>query len=77
MWIPLLEAASAGRVPISHGWNQLDVPTTTGYILPTDPEEYVRMGIETINKLKANPTLHRRKCVNWEFVEDIMIGIRY
>ena len=61
--LPLLEAAAAGRVPISTmvGIN-LDVPTTTGYILPTDPEEYVKMGIETINKLKANPTLHRRKC---------------
>ena len=47
--LPLLEAAAAGRVPISTmvGIN-LDVPKPTGYILPMDEMGYVKYGTELI-----------------------------
>ena len=62
--LPLLEAAAAGRIPLSTmvGIN-LDVPNTTGYILPMDEMEYVKQGVMIINELKENPVLYRRKCL--------------
>lgn len=61
--LPLLEAAAAGRVPLSTlvGINK-DVAHPTGYILPMDEETYVKMGTEIVNQLKADPKLHQLKC---------------
>lgn len=61
--LPLLEAAAAGRLPISSpvGITQ-DLDNTPGFILPASDDEYVREGTNVINTMKADPSAHQHKC---------------
>ena len=63
--LPLLEAAAAGRLPISTltGINR-DFDKPTGIILPMEEEEYLSGGINCINLLKENPHLFNQLCTN-------------
>ena len=63
--LPLLEAAAAGRLPISTltGINR-DFNKPTGIILPMDEELYLSGGINVINTLKENPHLFNQLCTN-------------
>ena len=63
--LPLLEAAAAGRLPISTltGINR-DFNKPTGIILPMDEELYLSGGINVINTLKENPHLFHQLCTN-------------
>ena len=63
--LPLLEAAAAGRLPISTltGINR-DFDKPTGIILPMDEELYLSGGINVINTLKENPHLFHQLCTN-------------
>ena len=63
--LPLLEAAAAGRLPISTltGINR-DFDKPTGIILPMDEELYLSGGINVINTLKENPHLFNQLCTN-------------
>ena len=63
--LPLLEAAAAGRLPISTltGINR-DFDKPTGIILPMEEERYLSGGINSINLLKENPHLFNQLCTN-------------
>ncbi len=63
--LPLLEAAAAGRLPISTltGINR-DFDKPTGIILPMEEELYLSGGINVINTLKENPHLFNQLCTN-------------
>lgn len=63
--LPLLEAAAAGRLPISTltGINR-DFDKPTGIILPMEEELYLSGGINCINLLKENPHLFNQLCTN-------------
>ena len=63
--LPLLEAAAAGRLPISTltGINR-DFDKPTGIILPMEEEGYLSGGINCINLLKENPHLFNQLCTN-------------
>lgn len=63
--LPLLEAAAAGRLPISTltGINRdFDVPT--GVIVPMDEERYILSSINAIDTLKDNPKFFKQLCTN-------------
>ena len=63
--LPLLEAAAAGRLPISTltGINR-DFDKPTGIVLPMEEEGYLSGGINCINLLKENPHLFNQLCTN-------------
>jgi len=63
--LPLLEAAAAGRLPISTltGINR-DFDKPAGIILPMDEELYLSGGINLINTLKQNSHLFNQLCTN-------------
>lgn len=63
--LPLLEAAAAGRLPISTltGINR-DFDKPTGIILPMEEELYLSGGINVINTLKENSHLFNQLCTN-------------
>ena len=58
--LPLLEAAAAGRLPISTltGINR-DFGTPNGVILPMDEDLYISEGVRAINSLKENPNIFK------------------
>ena len=62
--LPIMEAAAAGRLPIAArvGINN-DMKNPTGIILPVDETAFIEKGIESINELKENPELFRKKCI--------------
>ena len=63
--LPLLEAAAAGRLPISTltGINR-DFDKPTGIILPMEEELFLSGGINAINTLKENPRFFKQLCTN-------------
>ena len=63
--LPLLEAAAAGRLPISTltGINR-DFDRPTGIILPMEEDLYLSSGINSINTLKENSYLFNQLCTN-------------
>ena len=63
--LPLLEAAAAGRLPISTltGINR-DFEVPTGVILPMEEDRYIFSGMNAINTLKENPSFFKQLCTN-------------
>ena len=63
--LPLLEAAAAGRLPISTltGINR-DFDKPTGVILPMEEDRYTFAGINAISTLKENPRFFKQLCTN-------------
>lgn len=62
--LPLLEAASAGRLPISTPVGiTCDVQNPPGYILPMDSSLFVNDGVSLINMLKSDSKEYRTKCI--------------
>ncbi len=63
--LPLLEAAAAGRLPISTltGINR-DFEVPTGVVLPMEEDRYLFAGINAINTLKENPKFFKQLCTN-------------
>ncbi len=63
--LPLLEAAAAGRLPISTltGINR-DFTKPTGVLLPMEENQYVLSGINAITTLKSDTELFKKLCTN-------------
>lgn len=62
--LPLMESAAAGRLPMAANVGiNADMENPTGIILPVDEKGFVEEATEVIKELKANPALHRRKCL--------------
>lgn len=62
--LPLMEAAAAGRLPISGKIGILkEFPSNPGVIVPLDPAEYVRYAVSAIKYYKDNPSEFNRRCV--------------
>ena len=63
--LPLLEAAAAGRLPISTltGINR-DFTKPTGVLLPMDADQYVLSGINAISTLKDDTEFFKKLCTN-------------
>ena len=62
--LPLLEAAAAGRLPISSPVGiTLDLNNTPGYTLPSDADGYISSGVVLLKHLKSDPALFQSKCL--------------
>lgn len=61
--LPLMEAAAAGRLPISAKIGiTRDVDNPPGLILPLEDNDFVSKGIEKLLELKNNPIKFRKLC---------------
>lgn len=62
--LPLMEAAAAGRLPISGRIGILkEFETNPGVVVPLDPQGYIQTAESTIEYFKNNPTEFNKCCV--------------